>query len=307
MVTTLQGCKLARVKGLLFGCCQALLAIEDSLPPSAAPAPPSPDWVQVWETALNVVGSNQCVEEGHGLMRALLLASRGRIDRAAAAERLYENAANRVMKCSPAAVRTLLAALGQRPPPRGQQGQPALREALLGWLHDDAEDDDELRRAEWNRVADDDPESVAEVYAALTVKKARRASGRADSSRSVYDRIESDLLETSLVALPAGAILSGRTAAATAAGDGFAAAAIPEMEAAVHDSLIRQAGAQLQRLSRRDSMRPERDVAEALRHLHLLLRYLTARKRLNPAFMEGESRKRSVPEKARASRITCPN
>ena len=74
--------------------------------------------------------------------------------------------------------------------------------------------------------------------------------------------------------------------------DNFAPAVIPEMETLVHDSLIRQAGVHLQRLTRRDSTRPERDVSEGLRLLHLLLWYLTARKRLNPAFMEGESRKR---------------
>ena len=48
-------------------------------------------------------------------------------------------------------------------------------------------------------------------------------------------------------------------------------AVIPEIETLVHDSLIRQAGVQLQRLTRRDSTRPESDVVEALRLLHLLL------------------------------------
>ena len=71
------------------------------------------------------------------------------------------------------------------------------------------------------------------------------------------------------------------------------AAVVPETETLVHDSLIRQAGAQLQRLTRRDAARPERDAAEALRLLHLLLWYVTARTRLSPAaFMEGESSKR---------------
>ena len=67
---------------------------------------------------------------------------------------------------------------------------------------------------------------------------------------------------------------------------------VAETETLVHDSLIRQAGAHLQRLTRRDSLRPERDAAEALRLLHLLLWYLTARKGISAAFMEGESRKR---------------
>ena len=74
--------------------------------------------------------------------------------------------------------------------------------------------------------------------------------------------------------------------------DAFAPAVVAETETLVHDSLIRQAGAHLQRLTRRDSLRPERDVAEALRLLHLLLWYLTARKGISAAFMEGESRKR---------------
>ena len=74
--------------------------------------------------------------------------------------------------------------------------------------------------------------------------------------------------------------------------DTFAPAVVAETETLVHDSLIRQAGAHLQRLTRRDSLRPERDAAEALRLLHLLLWYLTARKGISAAFMEGESRKR---------------
>ena len=66
---------------------------------------------------MNVVGSNQCVEEGHSLMRALLTSHRGRINKAssAAAARFYENTSNRVMKCSPTSVKTLLTALGQWP------------------------------------------------------------------------------------------------------------------------------------------------------------------------------------------------
>ena len=44
-------------------------------------------------------------------------------------------------------------------------------------------------------------------------------------------------------------------------------AVIAEIETLVHDSLIRRAGVQLQRLTRRDSTRPERDVAEGLRLL----------------------------------------
>ena len=155
-------------------------------------------------------------------------------------------------------------------------------------------------------MVDEEPECVAMIYASLAIKKTRPTvltlrQSRDDSGHSHYDRIESDLLETSLVKLPAKAILGDRRSAEYSpanakAGlpskDNFVPAAIPEIETLVHDSLIRQAGVQLQRLTRRDSTRPERDVAEALRHLHLLLWYLTARKRLNPAFMEGESRKR---------------
>ena len=58
---------------------------------------------QVWETTMNVVGSNQCVEEGHSLLRALLRSHRGRIGKSASA-RFYENTANRVLKCSPTSV-----------------------------------------------------------------------------------------------------------------------------------------------------------------------------------------------------------
>ena len=64
---------------------------------------------------MNVVGSNQCVEEGHSLMRALLTSHRGRINKSSSAARFYENTSNRVMKCSPTSVRTLLTALGQWP------------------------------------------------------------------------------------------------------------------------------------------------------------------------------------------------
>ena len=42
----------------------------------------------------------------------------------------------------------------------------------------------EAAAAEWNRVVDEDPESVGEVYAALTVKKTRppkRQGGRGTS------------------------------------------------------------------------------------------------------------------------------
>ena len=61
---------------------------------------------QVWETAMNVVGSNQCVEEGHSLLRALLRSHRGRIGKSSSAPaRFYENTSKRVMKCSPTSVR----------------------------------------------------------------------------------------------------------------------------------------------------------------------------------------------------------
>ena len=48
-VTTLQGCKLARVKGLLFGCCEQLIGIEEALSSSGATAAlqTAPDWMQV--------------------------------------------------------------------------------------------------------------------------------------------------------------------------------------------------------------------------------------------------------------------
>ena len=45
VVTTLQGCKLARVKGLLFGCCEQLLGIEEVLLSGAFQT--SSDWMQV--------------------------------------------------------------------------------------------------------------------------------------------------------------------------------------------------------------------------------------------------------------------
>ena len=44
VVATLQGCKLARVKGLLFGCCEKLLRVEGSLSGAVQTAP---DWMQV--------------------------------------------------------------------------------------------------------------------------------------------------------------------------------------------------------------------------------------------------------------------
>ena len=47
VVATLQGCKLARVKGLLFGCCERLLSIEEALSSGAAAVQTSPDWMQV--------------------------------------------------------------------------------------------------------------------------------------------------------------------------------------------------------------------------------------------------------------------
>ena len=48
VVATLQGCKLARVKGLLFGCCERLLSIEEALSSGAAAAvQTTPDWMQV--------------------------------------------------------------------------------------------------------------------------------------------------------------------------------------------------------------------------------------------------------------------
>ena len=60
---------------------------------------------------------------------------------------------------------------------------------------------------------------MAKIYAALTMKKTRpsalelrrrrRSNDEGDSERrSFYDRLESDLLETSLVKLPAKAILA---------------------------------------------------------------------------------------------------
>ena len=52
---------------------------------------------------MNVVGSNQCAEEGHSLLRALLRSHRGRVGKAASA-RFYENISNRVLKCSPTSV-----------------------------------------------------------------------------------------------------------------------------------------------------------------------------------------------------------
>ena len=52
---------------------------------------------------MNVLGSNQCVEEGHSLLRALLRSHRGRIGKSSSA-RFYENTANRVLKCSPTSV-----------------------------------------------------------------------------------------------------------------------------------------------------------------------------------------------------------
>ena len=55
---------------------------------------------------MNVVGSNQCVEEGHSLLRALLRSHRGRIGKSSSAPaRFYENTSKRVMKCSPTSVR----------------------------------------------------------------------------------------------------------------------------------------------------------------------------------------------------------
>ena len=57
---------------------------------------------------MNVVGSNQCVEEGHSLMRALLTSHRGRINKSSSAARFYENTSNRVMKCSPTSVRIFI-------------------------------------------------------------------------------------------------------------------------------------------------------------------------------------------------------
>ena len=59
---------------------------------------------------------------------------------------------------------------------------------------------------------------MAKIYAALAMKKTRptqltlRQRSDEDSGRSLYDGIESDLLETSLVKLPAKAILEDRSA-----------------------------------------------------------------------------------------------
>ena len=67
-------------------------------------------------------------------------------------------------------------------------------------------------------MVDEEPECVAMIYASLAIKKTRptvltlRGQSRDDSGHSHYDRIESDLLETSLVKLPAKAILEDRSA-----------------------------------------------------------------------------------------------
>ena len=67
-----------------------------------------------------------------------------------------------------------------------------------------------------NKVVDEEPECVAMIYAALAIKKTRPTvltprQSRDDSGHSHYDSIESDLLETSLVKLPAKAILGDRS------------------------------------------------------------------------------------------------
>ena len=46
VVATLQGCKLARVKGLLFGCCERLIGVEEALP-AGATVQTAADWSQV--------------------------------------------------------------------------------------------------------------------------------------------------------------------------------------------------------------------------------------------------------------------
>ena len=46
----------------------------------------------------------------------------------------------------------MLTALGQWPLQGKGEGHLALRESLLCWLNDEANDDDELRCAEWNKV-----------------------------------------------------------------------------------------------------------------------------------------------------------
>lgn len=46
VVSTLQGCKLARVKGLLFGCCERLIGVEEALP-AGATVQTAADWSQV--------------------------------------------------------------------------------------------------------------------------------------------------------------------------------------------------------------------------------------------------------------------
>ena len=46
VVSTLQGCKLARAKGLLFGCCERLIGVEEALP-AGATVQTAADWSQV--------------------------------------------------------------------------------------------------------------------------------------------------------------------------------------------------------------------------------------------------------------------
>ena len=61
---------------------------------------------------------------------------------------------------------------------------------------------------------------MAKIYAALAMKKTRpraldlrrHSSNEFEPDRSFYDRLESDLLETSLVKLPAKAILGDSSA-----------------------------------------------------------------------------------------------
>jgi hypothetical protein len=217
-------------------------------------------------------------------------------------------------KCSTPAVRTLLVLLGQCPVPsaergRGQQrmhsmvGQvPSPRHSLLAWLHDD-DDDDEQRLAEWRQLMEAEPEALARVYAAVVFKRCKPKMTAAIEMRSndeggYFDALERDVLESALIRLPKASLLdlgdkiSSRSSAANAFTDGFVPTVLPEMESSVHDSLIKQSGAILHRLSRRDSMKPEVDILEGLRQLHFVLWYLTLRKKFDLGTTAAESRNR---------------
>ena len=150
----------------------------------------SDEWNKLLPVVINIVSSNNCVEEGHELLRKTIANGALKVGRD-----LYGFYLNKIIRRSSGSIRTLIRLIER-------VSVPGNREGLLKWLYD--EEDNEEMEVEWSKLMTECPIEIARLLFCLLVKIPPEMNPDPEAISSRNCELAERILDRDLTRLPFG-------------------------------------------------------------------------------------------------------